>query len=221
MYINPERGKKNCPFLDRADIQGTGRFCTAAPNVNWGLLQRKCLLLSLCVLDVLSCLSHVRLFEILMDCSPPGSSVHEVLQARILDGLPHLLPGALPNPGIEPTSLMSPVLAGELFTTSTTRKPHVSYRGGSISTKLLALPMPFLLLSKRRENGLPLDKSGRINYAHLAQLPPFTSWKWAHHRTQVWPTSLRTDSAVALTPVQCCHDWVDKPSNSELQNLEA
>ena len=35
------------------------------PNVNWGLLQRKCLLLSLCVLDVLSCLSHVRLFAIL------------------------------------------------------------------------------------------------------------------------------------------------------------
>ena len=31
-------------------------------------------------------------------------------------------PGDLPNPGIEPTSLMSPALAGGFFTTSATRK---------------------------------------------------------------------------------------------------
>ena len=43
-----------------------------------------------------------------MDCSPPGSSVHEVLQARILEwlGFPNL--GDRPNPGIEPMSLESP-----------------------------------------------------------------------------------------------------------------
>ena len=35
-------------------------------------------------------------------------------------GLPCSLPGDLPNPGIEPASLMSPVLAGGFFTTSTT-----------------------------------------------------------------------------------------------------
>ena len=34
--------------------------------------------------------------------------------------LPCPPPGDLPNPGIKPTSLMSPVLAGGLFTTSTT-----------------------------------------------------------------------------------------------------
>ena len=33
-------------------------------------------------------------------------------------GLPFPTPGDLPNPGIEPTSLMSPALTGELFTTS-------------------------------------------------------------------------------------------------------
>ena len=38
-----------------------------------------------------------------MDCSPPGSSVHGILQARIL--LPFPTPGDLPNPGIEPSSL--------------------------------------------------------------------------------------------------------------------
>ena len=39
-----------------------------------------------------------------MDCSPPGSSVHGILQARILEWLPCPPPGDLPNPGIEPGS---------------------------------------------------------------------------------------------------------------------
>ena len=38
-----------------------------------------------------------------MDCSPPVSSVHGILQARILEWvLPFSSPGDLPNPGIEP-----------------------------------------------------------------------------------------------------------------------
>ena len=37
-----------------------------------------------------------------VDCSPPGSSVHGVLQARILEPFPS--PGDLPDPGIEPWS---------------------------------------------------------------------------------------------------------------------
>ena len=47
-----------------------------------------------------------------MDSSPPGSSVQEILQARILEGLPFLPSGDVPNPGIEPATLMSPALAG-------------------------------------------------------------------------------------------------------------
>ena len=45
-------------------------------------------------------------------------------------GLPWLPPGDLPDTGIEPTSLKSPVLAGSFFTTSTTweilQRIHVS-----------------------------------------------------------------------------------------------
>ena len=55
-----------------------------------------------------------------MDCSPPGSSGHGIFQARILMGvgrLSFLIPGDLPNPGIEPVSLVSAVLAGGLLTT--------------------------------------------------------------------------------------------------------
>ena len=51
-------------------------------------------------------------------CSPPGSSVHGILQARILGGLLCPSPGDLPHPEIERASLMSPALAGRFFTTS-------------------------------------------------------------------------------------------------------
>jgi len=59
-----------------------------------------------------------------MDCSPPGSSVHEILQGRILEWVACPPPGNLPNPGIEPTSLASPALAGGFFTTNATWEAH-------------------------------------------------------------------------------------------------
>ena len=55
-----------------------------------------------------------------MDCSPPGCSVHGISQARILEWVAISPPGALPDPGIKPESLVSPALAGSFLTTSTT-----------------------------------------------------------------------------------------------------
>ena len=52
--------------------------------------------------------------------NPPGSSVHGILQARILESVACPPPDDLHNPGIEPPSLMSLALAGGFFTTSTT-----------------------------------------------------------------------------------------------------
>ena len=40
-----------------------------------------------------------------MDCSPPGSSVHGILQARIQEWVAFPSPGDLPDPGIKPGSL--------------------------------------------------------------------------------------------------------------------
>ena len=48
-----------------------------------------------------------------MDCSRPGSSVHGFSRQEYWSGLP----GDLPDPGIKPVSLMSPVKASEFFTT--------------------------------------------------------------------------------------------------------
>ena len=49
-----------------------------------------------------------------MNCSPPSSTVHEDSQQEYWSGLPCPPPGDLPDPGIEPASLMSPALAGSL-----------------------------------------------------------------------------------------------------------
>ena len=47
-----------------------------------------------------------------MDCSLLGSSVHGIFKQEYWSGLPCPPPGDLPDPGIEPVSLMSPALAG-------------------------------------------------------------------------------------------------------------
>ena len=65
-------------------------------------------------------LSHIWLFCDPIDCSPPGPSIHGILQARILEWVAIPSPGDLPDPGIEPKS---PALAGGFFTTETPEKP--------------------------------------------------------------------------------------------------
>ena len=65
----------------------------------------------MCAKSLQSCLT---LFDP-VGCSPPGSSVHGIPQARTEweSGLPCPTPGDLPDPGVEPTS----ALAGKFFTT--------------------------------------------------------------------------------------------------------
>ena len=58
-------------------------------------------------------LTHVQLFCDPMDYSPPGFSVHGILQVRILEWLAISSPGNLPDFGIEPES---PSLAGGFLT---------------------------------------------------------------------------------------------------------
>ena len=55
-----------------------------------------------------------------MDCSPLGSSVHGILQARVLERVAISFSRDLSDPGIKPMSLVSPALAGGYFSTSPT-----------------------------------------------------------------------------------------------------
>ena len=74
----------------------------------------------------LHCVLHAKLLQSCLtlcnriDCSPPGSSVHEILQERILEWVAVSFSREPHNPGIKPVSLTSPALAGGFFTTSAT-----------------------------------------------------------------------------------------------------
>ena len=56
-----------------------------------------------------------------MDCSPPGSSVHGILQARMLSRLSFPSPGDLSDPKFKPASLE---LESRFFTTEPPGKPQ-------------------------------------------------------------------------------------------------
>ena len=63
-----------------------------------------------------------------LDCCLPGSSVHGIFQARVLDGLPFPTPGDLPDPGIEPTSPVSPELQGDSLPAEPLWQPQRIFR---------------------------------------------------------------------------------------------
>ena len=91
--------------------------------VNTGLLRTKLLLYMWLCLSLCAGAKSLQSCLILcdpLDCSLPGSSVHGILQARILEWIAMSSPGDLSNPGIEPMSPMSPSLTGGFFTTSAT-----------------------------------------------------------------------------------------------------
>ena len=75
------------------------------------------------VMHMCVCAKSLQLCLILcnpMNCSPSGSSVHEILQTRVLDWVAMLSSGGSSQPRIEPASLMSPSLARGFFTINAT-----------------------------------------------------------------------------------------------------
>ena len=64
-----------------------------------------------------------------MDCCLSGSSVHGILQARILEWVVIPFSRASSNPGIQPTSLVSPALAEDYL--------PLSYLGSPAGKKTL------------------------------------------------------------------------------------
>jgi len=59
-----------------------------------------------------------------MDCSLPGSCVHGILQARILEWVAFPSPGNLPNPKIEPRS---PTLQEDSLRSEPPGKSYIQY----------------------------------------------------------------------------------------------
>ena len=78
-------------------------------------------LLSTCVL---SRFSHFWLFVTLWTAAHQAPLSMGFSRQGYWSGLPRLPPRDLPDPGIEPMTLMSPALVGEFFTPSTTWEDH-------------------------------------------------------------------------------------------------
>ena len=86
----------------------------------------------------------------------PGSSVHGVLQARILEWVVISSSGDLPHPGVESTSLMPPVLAGRFFTTRATREGFVC------SLYIIAVKLVFFFFGSLWESCITLISELKI-----------------------------------------------------------
>ena len=78
-----------------------------------------------CLLGCFSCVQLIVTLQTIA-CQAPLSMGFS--RQEYWSGLPCLHPGDLPNPGIEPVSLMSPALAGRFLTTSATGEPYDSDR---------------------------------------------------------------------------------------------
>ena len=118
-----------------------------------------------------------------MDNSPPGSSVHGILEARILEWV-----------AIKLTSLMSPALAGRFFTTEPPGKPleysqdwhfqHLRFISGRVQSHRLPKTVQFNL-----PRGMPLClwtlewNQPRRHWQAISQLLGLFPEKTLHHIT--------------------------------------
>ena len=105
-----------------------------------------------------------------MDSNPPGSSVHGILQARILEWVAISLSRNLPNPGTEPKS---PALQVDSLPSELPGKPSSVFEVPkasvpSASTSPLLRPAPPLSLHECRQNIFAGSNSPRAFLA-LAQ----------------------------------------------------
>ena len=126
------------------------RLCDTSKGTELGIVLAKRDMVWTLVLWVLSNLSaahcmHAQLCPTLcnpMDCSPLGSSVHGIFQTRIVEWFAIFFSRGSSCPGIKPTSLVSPTLAGEFFTISTTRGS--SHQDVSFPQRVPLAPSPSL-----------------------------------------------------------------------------
>ena len=117
-----------------------------------------------------------------MDCSLPGSSVHGILQARILKWVATGVgsPGDLPNPGIK---LGSPALPADFYQLSYQGSLKILHGGGGLfaqSCLTLATPWtvacqaPLSMGFSRQEywSGLPFPSAGDLPDPEIEQASP-------------------------------------------------
>ena len=117
---------------------------------------------------MLSCFSHI--FVTLWTVALQAPLSMWFSRQAYWSGLPYPLLGALPHFGIEFTSLMSPALAGRIFTISTTWKAHQQYSSVTFFLHILINIFYFNLLIAAIVTGVDNDVSLWFQCAFLGWL---------------------------------------------------
>ena len=111
-----------------------------------------------------------------IDCSPQGSNIHGIFQARILEWVAISFSRYLPDPGIKPMSLVSHALAGGFFTTEPPGNPQEYWSGQPLPSSGIFLtqgsnPSPTL-----QEDSLLSEPPGKPDLSHtgVSKIPLLT-----------------------------------------------
>ena len=115
-----------------------------------------------------------------MDCSLPGSSVHGIFEARILEWVAiSSYGGILPTPGIEPTSPVSPVFQVDSLPAEPLEKPRCYHLGLDRFVKislsfLLSLLLHFFFSASCFQVANALLLPGRANFLSCPGLKSYS-----------------------------------------------
>ena len=135
-----------------------------------------------------------------MDHSPPSSSVHGVLQARILEAVPFSSPGDLPDPGIEPRS---PALQADSSPFEPPGKPLLDINCSCFAR------VNFSGRAPGEGIGYPLQYSWASLVAHMVKNPPAMQETWV--RSLGWEDALEEGMATHSSILAWRIPWTEKP----------
>ena len=100
-----------------------------------------------------------------MDCNSPGSSVHGIILAKILEWVTISSPEYLPNPGNKPESPAAPALAGRFLPLS-----HLGANSHTSSSSLWWIPRSGITLPKGLKVYVALNIHCQVTYWFI--MPP-------------------------------------------------
>ena len=156
-----------------------------------------------------------------MDCSPLGSSVHRILQTRILEwGLPCSPSGDRPNSGIEPESPAAPALQVDSSPLNHWGSPSTSILSINIQGWLpLGLTGGISLLSFGWKKSCSLwffilhwDDFYLVEHFPVCKKSTFLkAWHWASRNRAA--STVRSRTTVEEAPESCLmHSWEGSPT---------
>ena len=168
-----------------------------------------------------------------MDCSLPASSIHGDSSKDTGAGCHALLQGDLPNPGIQPVSLLSPPLAGGFFTTSTIWEtqthPFPSQTGIKPYTNDLLsqflLPDASGVVFNRKLQGMLKDKRNNLKRKEVSEPDSgtlYTFWNYQIKNLITMTNMLRTaiEKIDNMQEQMSIVKWRDEISKKEKEILE-